>query len=349
MFSSEAFVNFFEHAPIAFAIVSPESKFLKVNPAFCQLLGYNSKEIVGSHFLALTHPEDALSSKSNVKLLIQQKIPSFSLDKRYLHKDGSYVLCNTNVTLRRDSQGAPKHFIVNCFDIREKKKAEDQLRKASEEKSALAKKLICIQEEERKRIALEIHDELGQILSTVKMTVGHYQNKNCLNNSPLMQFLNEVTDLVDHAFKTIRKISSELRPPLLDHLGLCDAVEFHAKKTLQHSNIEPLLSLSSLPEKLSDQISLALFRIFQEALNNVCKHSRAHKVHIVLKEIKCNILLEVIDDGIGFHAKAKEHQHTLGLIGMKERATSLNGSFTIIKRDKLPGTHVRTLIPFPKP
>jgi len=194
---------------------------------------------------------------------------------------------------------------------------------------ALAAHLTRALEEERRRIAREIHDELGQSLTALKMDLTSLKKKVDADPDSLQQEINSMLNIVDRTLVTVRTITSELRPGVLDQLGLVAAMEwqlqeFHARSGLTYdAHLDE--SLPVLPE----DIQIALFRIFQELLTNINRHSKAKHITLSLTRKGQNLTLMVHDDGIGIEPDVISSKVSLGLIGMQERIQYLGGSFEI--------------------
>jgi PAS domain S-box-containing protein len=229
-------------------------------------------------------------------------------------------------------------------DISERKKAEETLHQSYKQIRALTSHLQNIREEERIHIAREIHDELGQKLTVMKMDVA-WLNKSVNKENAVMQKLHDLTDLLDSTIESVRKISTELRPSLLDDLGLAAAMEWHLKEFEKRSGIRTHLKRPNVELPFNDQAKIAIFRIFQESLTNVARHSNANEVKIDLVQNEGQVALSIQDNGKGFDEQKATDGKTLGILGMKERAESLEWNFEI-HSDPERGTTVLVKIPF---
>ena len=207
----------------------------------------------------------------------------------------------------------------------------------------LTRHLQIVREEERTRIAREIHDDLGQILTTLKMNLYSLTESRELDASLISTKLDRSLFLVDNAITTVRRIASELRIPILDHLGLIPAIEWQIKEFEENTKI--ICNVSLIKEVLLDNDkSTAVFRIFQEVLNNITKHSKADKVDIDISVLENNLMISVADNGIGFTSESLNKSNSFGIIGIRERIKLFNGEFKI-KRLGNEGTRVLILIP----
>ncbi len=221
--------------------------------------------------------------------------------------------------------------------------AEENLRASRERLRELSGHIQVLQEEERIRIAREVHDELGQSLTALKMDVALLRS--LLPDQPDVEHrISSITNLVNTTIRSIQRISSELRPSALDDLGLAAAIEWQAREFESRSGVECALHLPAGPLPISASRSTALFRIFQETLTNVARHSKASQVVVRLGLEQGRVVLTVMDDGVGFADAAVENVRSLGIMGMMERATLVGGHFEI---SSLPGggTSIRAAVP----
>jgi signal transduction histidine kinase/ligand-binding sensor domain-containing protein len=215
---------------------------------------------------------------------------------------------------------------------RQKKKLEEEVKKRTKTEESLRQlsaHLHEVREEERIRIAREIHDELGQQLTVLKMDVSWVLKKLAPTDDANRQKLEDMMDMLGHTVKTVRRIASELRPTLLDDLGLIAAMEWHLKEFEERFGIKTQLEEPGEQLSLSDTAKIGLFRIFQESLTNVARHSQAKKVKISLSVKNEYIILCIEDDGIGFDQEKISRKRTLGILGMKERTAMIRGNYEI--------------------
>jgi signal transduction histidine kinase len=229
----------------------------------------------------------------------------------------------------------------------EHQRAEAELRQSHEQLRALSVYLQSVREEERTRIAREVHDELGQALTSCKLDLSWLASKLPRELKPLRKRAKALTEHIDATIETVRRISSELRPSVLDHLGLAVALEWQASEFQKRTGIQCEVQ-TNLADRLLDQaLSTALFRIFQETLTNVIRHAGASRVNVSLREANSHVSLEVRDDGRGIKKQEISNSKSLGLLGMRERAALLGGTFKISRTPRGNGTQVTVVIPLP--
>lgn len=224
--------------------------------------------------------------------------------------------------------------VVAHQDITARKIAEDAMRESERQLRALTARLEIVREEERARISREVHDQLGQALTGLKMSVSWLRRKlDAVTEesvAPLRERCSSMSTLIDETIQHVRKISSDLRPGVLDDLGLAAALEWQAGEFEKQSGIRCILDTTSgVPGVIDRQRATAVFRMFQETLTNVARHSRASVVRVTLGAVNGRLSLEVRDNGRGITASEVEGSRSLGLLGMRERAAQVSGQVTV--------------------
>ena len=216
-------------------------------------------------------------------------------------------------------------------DVTDRKRAEEQMARSREQLRALSTRLQEAREEERTRIAREIHDELGQALTGLKMDISSLRRKMPGGNHPeLSSKFDSMLGLIDSNISLVRKISSDLRPGVLDELGLAAAVDWQAQDFRKRTEIECRFHNGVGEKRFVEACSSTVFRVFQEALTNIIRHSKATMVDVMLEEHDGVLVLEVNDNGKGISESEIESPESLGILGMKERAISVGGEFDIM-------------------
>jgi signal transduction histidine kinase len=230
-------------------------------------------------------------------------------------------------------------------EVNERKKAQEELNLTATKLRQLTMRLQTIREEENSAIAREIHDELGQALTAIKIDVA-WLGKRYSNDSTLVEGLMNVSNTIDDTIKSIRKISTRLRPRLLDELGLIPAIQWQVKDFQKRTGIQCRMNLPDDEIQLDNSISSPLFRIFQEAITNIARHSKATEADLSIAfEKNGNLSMSIKDNGIGLPDDYLNKNHSLGIVGMQERAKSING-FLEIKRSAEGGTEITMKVPF---
>jgi signal transduction histidine kinase len=230
----------------------------------------------------------------------------------------------------------------------DRREALEQLRQSHEQLRALSIYLQHIREEERIRISRAVHDELGQALTGLKIDLSWLGSKLPRKMEPLITKTREMTDHIDETIKTVRRISTELRPGILDHLGLVAAIEWQANEFQSRTGIQCKCGSSLRRTILEEELNTAFFRIFQETLTNIIRHANATRVEVRLAEVRNRLTLEVKDNGCGITHEQIANVHSIGLLGMRERAALLGGEVNI-RGTPGRGTHVTVTIPLGPP
>jgi signal transduction histidine kinase len=232
-------------------------------------------------------------------------------------------------------------------DITDRKHAEEQLQASREQLRSLSAHLESVREEERKHMAREIHDELGQILTALKIDLSSLTVGSTEEQQLLLEKIKSMNELIDMAIETVKRISAELRPPLLDDLGVAVALEWQAGEFEKRTQIKCEFSSKPKDIVLDPDRSTAILRIYQEALTNVARHSNATRVKAVLVKETDKIMLTIKDDGKGIEKRQITDPKAFGLIGMKERVHLWGGQVRVSGAPGK-GTSVTVSIPLTK-
>jgi PAS domain S-box-containing protein len=325
--------------------------FTFVSPSVVRLLGYDAEEAMAMTMEQILPPdslkvvEKALAEGLATKRVGRKAPPqSLTLELEMRRKDGSTVWTEVKVDFLRGSKGRALELLGVTRDIADRKRAEKQLRNSNEQLRALTARLQTAREEERANIAREIHDELGQALTGLKIDLAWLRKKLPTESKDLIKKTGVMSTLIDSTIQSLRKISSDLRPGILDDLGLPAAIEWQAQEFQKRTGIDCQFTGSRKDLSLEKDLSTAVFRIFQETLTNVARHARASRVEVDLKEEKGILSLRVQDNGRGITEKEIQDGKSLGLLGMRERAFLFGGEFNI-KGMQGKGTSVLLRIP----
>ena len=295
-------------------------------------------------WMLFIHPDDLDFVKKEIKKS-QVSLNDSSFYHRIIRKDGAirYVLSESRYEFNNEGKPIGLYGIVH--DVTEIKKAENEIRLMNEQLRLLSEHQQNIREEERTHIAREIHDELGQQLTVMKMDVSWLNKKLGAIDETVGKKTLELSKILDETVKTVRRIASELRPSLLDDLGLVAAIEWQLNEFEKRSGIKAELKKMRIEPLLPDAARTGLFRIVQESLTNVARHANAKKVTISLQQKKGLLVLKIEDDGIGFDKEKITGKKTLGILGMKERTSVMGGTYEIESASGK-GTIVSVTVPF---
>jgi signal transduction histidine kinase len=214
-------------------------------------------------------------------------------------------------------------------DRRERQRAEDKLRRSLDQLRALTSYLQYVREEERTRIAREVHDELGQALTGLKLDMSWLAARLARNARPVQDKVKTMVDHIDETIQTVRRIATELRPGILDSLGLVAALEWQANEFQSRTGIPCHVVASVDDSQLQQQFATVFFRIYQETLTNIIRHAKATRVDVRLAEEAGALILMVQDNGRGISEEEIANTRSIGLVGMRERAMLIGGEITL--------------------
>ncbi len=327
-------------------LVNTNLEIIYQSPSFKRTGGFSIDELQNKTILELIHTDDLNMCRILIKEVLSSPGSPIPFELRILHKNGGFIWIEGSITnlLNNESVNA---IVINFRNITERKNAQDEMKEMNGRLRLLSSHLQSIREEERTSIAREIHDELGQQLTGLKMDVMSLKKKYERTLPETVQQAEDMMKLIDNTIQTVRRIATELRPGVLDDLGLAAAIEWQAGEFEKRTGIECTVDTKDASENYEKDISTAVFRIFQESLTNVTRHAQAKKVESRLVEQGDMLILEIKDNGKGISEERKNNKTSLGLLGMKERALILNGSFSI---QNLPenGTCVTLQLPITK-
>ena len=343
LLDSEAFnTSLLSNSPNPILVINPDTSIKYVSPSLEELTGFTSKELIGRKIPYPWWP------KENTKQHIEEIKAFFQkgegkVEKYFSKKNGHRFWAQVSLLPIKESDEV-KYYLSNWVDITEGKKAEERLGKLNEELRNLSAHLESVRETDRARIAREIHDELGQALASLKMDVRWLADN--LNNeqTQLRNLTVSMSKLIDVTVQSVKRICIELRPKLLDDIGLTGTVEWLTQEFEEATRIKCNISCRLNDESLNNNQATAIFRIFQEALTNIYRHSNATNVSITLKHLNHNVLLKVSDNGSGITQEQISSPKSFGLIGMRERIHYWGGDVKIVGVPKK-GTTLTVKIP----
>jgi PAS domain S-box-containing protein len=328
--------------PFYVMLIDEHHHILKVNRAVQAQLGVKPEETIGKYCPEVVHGLRQPWYACPLEEAVQkgQAVEREALDEA----SGRWVKSAVYPT-GRFTPGGERIYFHMISDITDRKQTEEQLQASREQLRSLSAHLEMTRENERKSMAREVHDEFGQILTALKIDLSSLAEGRDGERQLLLEKTKSMGDLIDMAIETVRRISAELRPPLLDDLGLAVALEWQARQFEKRTQIKCDFSSEPKDIVLDPDRSTAIFRIFQEALTNVARHSNANRVEATLVKEADRIVLTIRDNGRGIENKHIADPKAFGVIGMKERARFLGGEVRVDgARGK--GTSVTVSIPF---
>ncbi|HEX3035501.1 MAG TPA: GAF domain-containing protein, partial [Thermodesulfobacteriota bacterium] len=343
--SKERYQILFDQSPVGVYIFNKDFKIIHCNESLVRILRTSYNKLVGL---------DLRKLRSRRILSLIEKVfegQSSTYEGLYQVKGSTVrILVSIRLSPLRSANGKVIGGMAVIEDITERKHAEEQLKNSREQLRSLAAHLESIREEERTRIALEIHDGLSQSLTGLKMGLSWLDKKlfesgNLSLHSLLIGEITNMSNIIETTFQLVQEISTELRPKILDDLGLIPAIEWQTQEFQTRMGIRCKFTSNLDSVSLGRDQSTAIFRILQESLTNVARHANATRVEIKLKKSGGSLVLEVKDNGKGITEGATSDPKSFGLMGMRERALLLEGE-VIITGAPGKGTKIVVRIPF---
>ena len=318
----------FETAADGMRIVDREFNVLRVNETFSALSGMRREEIIGKKCFEVLH--GPLCETPNCPLVrILDNEHRIEIDSEKVRRDGTKVPCIITATPFKGPDGNLIGIVEDFKDISDRKKTEKELMESRGKLRNLTAHLQVVREEERERIAHEIHDELGQALTALKMDIHWIRHKLPEAEDSLVEKTIKMSTLIDTTVHSVKRIISELRPRLLDDFGLSAAIEWQVDEFVKRTGIQCDIELEPEGIILDEARSVAIFRIFQETLTNITRYADATRIRVSLKENATAVEMRVSDNGRGISKKQLSSPQSFGLIGMRERANSFGGNLVI--------------------
>ena len=329
--------------------VDANVRYTHVSPRVRDLLGYTPEEVIGRTPFDLMPPEEARRVMAVFASIAAHRRPFIALENTNLHKLGRLVVLETSGAPIFGPNGEFRGYRGVDRDITERKKAEEGARASREQLRSLARRLQAVREEERTRLAREIHDVLAQELTCLKLDITwlHRRLDHPLDDPErkvLQEELSVMTGITNRTIESVQRIATELRPVVLDSLGLCAAVEWEARQFETRSGIPCVAFVPDEQIELDRERATALFRILQESLTNVARHADATRVEVRLERRSPHTILTICDNGRGIPADKLNDPYSVGLLGMRERALLLGGEFEILAGDAS-GTTIQVRLP----
>ena len=329
------FYDAFYASPIGIAVENLQGQPLFVNPALCTMLGFSEEEMRTKCCIEFSPPEDAEKDSALFQELRAGRIDRYQIDKRFYRRDGSLVWGRLSISLlqRRSS------FVVAMVeDITERKTAEDAL-------ADLSRKMVEIQEEERTRIARDLHDDINQRLAVLAFEVEQLNHNPPDTSAELSSRLTAMRERITDVASGVQSLSRELHSPQLEYLGVGPALKSFCEDFAQRQDVVIDFQGDDLRTSMARDVSLCLLRVLQEALHNACRHSCVRQFEVSFKRIGDQLELTITDRGSGFDTEFALNTGGLGLISMRERARLVNGKLVLDSRPGI-GTTVQLTVPY---
>jgi len=328
-----------------------QTKVMWWNDGVQKLFGYRPEDVSSKFewWLQRIHPDDRDKVMQSIQGVVDSGRRTWAGEYRFRRHDDSYAIVLDRGYIIQDAAGKPVRLVGGISDVSERRVAEQALENSRRQLRALTVRLQSGREEERAKVAREIHDDLGQMLTSLKINLEWLERKigepeNVPQLNPLLDRVLESVEMAESAIQCVQRIATNLRPAVLDNLGLVEALKEEAARFQERSGITCNLQMPAARLTLGPEISTAIFRVFQEALTNVARHAEATDVRISLQTNQEQVVFQLEDNGKGIRLGAIDDPHSLGLLGMTERAAALRGHVEV-SPIKPQGTRVTLRLP----
>lgn len=332
--SEAKYRSYIDNAPDGIFITDETGKFIEVNDAACTMTGYSKSELLTRSLSDIVQKKQTAAGQNFFENLLNAG--KIKTNLRCLPKNGSKRWWAFEAVKLSEAR-----FLCFTFDITDQKRTELELQRSIGQLHNLTQNIEKVREEERVAISRELHDELGQALTAVKIDLELI--KHGMADSESISKINKVSELVRETINTVQRLTAQLRPQIIEDIGLEAAIEWYTSEFAQRNKIDVLLHIES-GISISQKASLAVFRIMQESLTNISRHARASQINIWLRKTGDKIHFTISDNGIGIPENKIKSGKSFGILGMKERAASLGGTFKIYRANEN-GTEIKIIFP----
>jgi two-component system, NarL family, sensor histidine kinase UhpB len=337
-----------DRAPLMLWTSDLHSNWTFFNRGWLEFTGRALDDELGRGWLDGVHPDDRAACLDRIQNAVLARRP-FAIEFRLLGADRQYHWVLGHGSPRAASAGATI-YVGSCAETSGRKVQQAHLRESQEQLRKLAARVEAAREEERASLARELHDELGQTLTAIKLDLGRAIGAVSTDRmtSQAVDRLQSLVGLVEIGLQTVKRLTMHLRPPALDHLGLAEAIQWEAMAFQARSGLRCHVRADEESSTLNSEQKTVLFRIFQEALTNVTRHARASAVSVTLAERRKQFELLIRDNGRGVTAEEVNDPRAIGLLGMRERAALVGATFEITGR-RGKGTTILVRVPIKPP
>jgi len=372
--SEQRYRETFANAAVGIAHVALDGRWLGVNDAVCRITGYGREELLMKPFADITHPDDLAPEWANARRLLAGETATYSMEKRYLHKQGGITWINLTVSVQCDESGSPSNFICIIEDITKRKQVEEDLRNSEErlrtfsgqlelmvEKRTrelvhsqdrlrmMATELNLAEQRERKRLAGELHDYLAQFLVVCRLNLG--QVRRTILPKKVEDIVKETEEVLNKALKFSRTLMAELSPPVLQEHGLPAGLKWLGEQ-MQSRGLHVVVDIADAGDfVLSENTAVLLYQSVRELLTNVLKHANCNEAAVRLQKENGKLRIEIADNGTGFDVvvfpadyKITAMSSKFGLYSIRERMKALGGLFELASAPGK-GTRVTLVLP----
>jgi PAS domain S-box-containing protein len=345
--SKEYFDNIIKSMNDTLIVVGPDARIKSVNEATCKLLEYPESELVGRNMDLIFPPEEKIfKDKGFQRLMEESAVVNREID--YVSRSGKRIPMLLSASVLKNKEGTIEGAVCIAKDATERKQAVEALRESEKALHFLSSQLLTAQERERRRLSIELHDELGQSLMVLKLKLRSIRDELGADHDRLRKECDEVTGYVNEITENVRRLSRDLSPSVLEDLGLSSAIQWLVEAFTKHSQIGCSLDMTEIEYAFSNEEQIIIYRMIQECLTNIGKHAQASHVSLAIGKNEDHVLFSVEDNGIGFNVREvfgrDPRKKGLGLAAMVERARMLRGSLDISSHEGS-GTKITFTVP----
>jgi PAS domain S-box-containing protein len=328
--SENRFSYLFKEAPFGIAIEDVDGQILFANPALASMLGYTAEELCHTKCTEFADDEDEKDDWEHFQQMRAGFRQNYQIEKRYTRKDGVRVWGRLSVSLLKGSAQWAPMVLATVEDITEKKAQEHELQLAQGQVRHLAGRILQAQDDERQRIARELHDDIGQRLSLLMMELDVLQTELPVDRTSEQAKIHYLLTQLDEIVSDVHGMSHQLHSAKLEHLGLAVALKEVCRQVSTQHHVAVELQADDVSRSAPSPVSLCFYRVAQEALNNAAKHSRSPRIEVKLTNEGSKLRMQIRDFGVGFDLSAPSNG--IGLITMQERLRAIGGSLLINSR-----------------
>ena len=319
-----------EQSPESVVIVGANGAIEYLNPGFTDLSGYPASDMVGCSYLAWRTAHLVCAAPEEMLVALVGRQP-WSGDLFCRHRSGELYWEQVSLWPIQDylDDGSKAGYVIISRNITEQKRAEKEILERKQALRELYASVLTVREEERRSVARDLHDDMGQALTALRMDVHQLKNSLVGADAAWPPRLSNMLTVVNQNIDVVRRVCENLRPGMLDILGLAAAIEHHVSQYARHSGLHCVLDMNREDFSTDEPTAITVFRIIQELLTNVSRHAQASEVNIVLHESAGSLRLQFSDNGIGISGSPSGERHRFGLLGIGERVSALSGSTQI--------------------
>ncbi len=338
--------NYLETTAVMMLALNTKGEVTMINSAGAEILGYPKKDIIGKNWFDTFL---VMENKKNVKKIFNEMMAGLN---HIHHYEINTVKCRLNKvktigwhnSVLKDEHGKIIGTLSSGEDITEKLKLQKDLESSHEELKKLTEYLQNVREDERTKLARELHDDLGQSLTALRLDLSQILRRIQPDEEQLSKKVESAISLSGETLKTVQKITSDLRPGMIDDLGLIPAIRWYVDEFKERSGIKVKLNFDVEESDINEEYKISIYRIIQEALTNVIRHAHATRVAIRFNKKDDKLMLRIHDNGVGIKEKQINKPKSFGMIGMKERIVLTGGQFEV-EGEKNKGTTIKITIP----